>query len=99
VFWFQLVTVAGVLFGVAAVAAGRGGSMSEAVPDHPEVTLPDGPVSRADLEGLRFPLAFRGYRMADVDAVLDRLGAELAERDARIQELTRGGSRPVDAED
>jgi hypothetical protein len=29
----------------------------------------------------------RGYRMADVDEVLGRLGAELAERDARIAEL------------
>ena len=36
---------------------------------------------------LRLPVAARGYRMADVDDVLDRLGAELAERDARIAEL------------
>jgi DivIVA domain-containing protein len=31
--------------------------------------------------------ALRGYRMGEVDDVLDRLGAELAERDVRIAEL------------
>ena len=31
--------------------------------------------------------AVRGYRMADVDDALGRLGAELAERDARIADL------------
>ena len=40
-----------------------------------------------DLDDLRIAVALRGYRMSDVDDVLDRLGAELAERDARIAEL------------
>ena len=46
-----------------------------------------------------FPLAARGYRMVDVDDVLDRLGAELAERDARIAELESalGGAQPTRA--
>jgi DivIVA domain-containing protein len=44
-------------------------------------------VGRADVEALRLPLSVRGYRMADVDDALGRLGAELAERDARIAEL------------
>ncbi|CAM5329590.1 hypothetical protein STANM309S_02526 [Streptomyces tanashiensis] len=44
-------------------------------------------MDRADVEALRLPVAARGYRMADVDDVLVRLGAELAERDARIAEL------------
>jgi DivIVA domain-containing protein len=39
------------------------------------------------VENLRFPLAVRGYRMADVDDALSRLGAELAEREARIADL------------
>jgi DivIVA domain-containing protein len=39
------------------------------------------------VEALRFPLTMRGYRMADVDDALGRLGAELAERDARISDL------------
>lgn len=44
-------------------------------------------MNRADVESLRFPLAARGYRMSDVDDALGRLGAELAERDARIADL------------
>lgn len=44
-------------------------------------------MNRADIDGLRFPLTARGYRMADVDDALSRLGAELAERDARIADL------------
>jgi hypothetical protein len=32
-------------------------------------------------------VGLRGYRMLDVDEVLERLGAELAERDARIADL------------
>lgn len=47
----------------------------------------DRPVNREDVETLRFPLAVRGYRMADVDDALGRLGAEIAERDARIADL------------
>jgi DivIVA domain-containing protein len=47
----------------------------------------DRPVARADVEALRLPTAVRGYRMAEVDDALNRLGAELAERDARITEL------------
>ncbi len=39
------------------------------------------------MDELRLPMALRGYRMDEVDDVLDRLGAELAYRDARIAEL------------
>ncbi|OEV26511.1 cell division protein DivIVA, partial [Streptomyces nanshensis] len=45
------------------------------------------PVTHGDVAGLRLAVGVRGYRMEQVDDVLDRLGAELAERDARIAEL------------
>jgi DivIVA domain-containing protein len=90
VFWFQLVIVAAVLFGVAAVAAGRWGSMAEAYPDRPDLRLPDDrPIRPDDVDRLRFSVGLRGYRMSEVDAVLDRLSAELAARDAEIVALTR----------
>ncbi len=41
-------------------------------------------VAADDLERVRFGMALRGYRMAEVDALLDRLAAELRERDARL---------------
>ena len=53
----------------------------------PGAALPEGDVSRDDIEHLHFSLAFRGYRMDGVDATLDRLADELADRDARIVEL------------
>jgi DivIVA domain-containing protein len=61
--------------------------------------LPDDrAVYPADVEGIRFDLAFRGYRMDEVDEVLDRLSSELAERDTRIAELTSVSSGPHTAE-
>ena len=36
---------------------------------------------------MRFAVGLRGYRMDEVDDVLDRLAVEVAERDARIAEL------------
>ena len=46
---------------------------------------------------LRFGVALRGYAMDQVDAVLDRLAAELDARDARIAELEAqlGAAAPV----
>jgi DivIVA domain-containing protein len=74
---------------LAVVGGGEGdGPLPEAPPERLHDPLPlDRPVDRADIESLRFPLAARGYRMSDVDDALSRLGAELAERDARIADL------------
>ncbi|MFE1439327.1 DivIVA domain-containing protein [Streptomyces sp. NPDC058739] len=74
---------------LAVVGGGEGsGPLPEAPPERLRDPLPSGrPVGRADVDALRFPLAARGYRMSDVDDALNRLGAELAERDARIADL------------
>ena len=63
--------------------------MSDAEPDRsPRGELPaDGEVDRPAVDGLRFAWRFRGYRMDEVDDVLDRLVDELEARDARIAEL------------
>ena len=82
-----LLLALGVLAAIALVAAGRGDGLPEAEPDVAPVALPAGPLAAGDLTAVRFPSALRGYRMADVDAVLDRLAAELALRDARIAQL------------
>ncbi|MFJ9841046.1 DivIVA domain-containing protein [Kitasatospora sp. NPDC101155] len=87
-FWVIVVAMAVVVGGAALVALGGGGSMPEAVPDRIAARLPqDRPLSRTDVDDLRLPMAVRGYRMDEVDDVLDRLGAELAYRDSRIAEL------------
>ncbi len=89
VFWFLLIALVVVVAAVTlAVLSGRDGVLPEAEPDRTAWSLPpDRPLARADVDGLRLPVAVRGYRMTDTDDVLDRLAAELAERDARIAEL------------
>ncbi|MFI8851493.1 DivIVA domain-containing protein [Streptomyces sp. NPDC053499] len=67
---------------------GAAGGLTDAPPDLLDEPLPpERPVTHADVAGLRLAVGVRGYRMEQVDDVLDRLGAELAERDARIAEL------------
>ncbi|WP_055587265.1 DivIVA domain-containing protein [Peterkaempfera griseoplana] len=87
-FWLIVAGMAVVVGAAALVALGAGGSMPDAVPDRVSARLPEErPLGRADIDELRLPMALRGYRMDEVDDVLDRLGAELALRDARIAEL------------
>jgi DivIVA domain-containing protein len=47
----------------------------------------DAPVTPGSLETVRFTVALRGYRMDEVDRVLDDATAALAQRDRRIAEL------------
>lgn len=85
----EIVLAAVIVFGVAAVAMGYGGSITHFKPDWPGRRLPEGRTLRADdVAAARFSLAFRGYRMHEVDDALDRLALEIAERDARIEQLT-----------
>jgi DivIVA domain-containing protein len=102
-------TAAVVVFVVAAVAAGRGDSLATVPPDRAPDPLPEGPLSAIDVAAARFAVGLRGYRMDQVDAVLERLHAELVSRDERIGRLeaivqgdpvrARAGSAgPVDAE-
>lgn len=50
------------------------------------------PIQAEDLAEVRFTVAVRGYRMDEVDRVLDDLRIALAERDSRIAELLGSGS-------
>ncbi|MGW7266844.1 DivIVA domain-containing protein [Streptomyces sp. NPDC054842] len=89
-FLFLVVALAVVVAAVtlAVVGGGESGPLTDAAPERLEDPLPPHrPVNRADVDLLRFPVAVRGYRMADVDDALGRLGAEIAERDARIADL------------
>ena len=86
-----LVVVSALLVGVVLVALGRSDGLAQQELDDVIVDLPeDRQLLASDVESVRLPLALRGYRMADVDMVLDRLSAELATRDAQIRQLKRG---------
>lgn len=80
---------------VAAVASGRlRGGLEEPVTSRPYRSLPQQPLTPADVDAIEFSSAFRGYRMDEVDAVLDRLRDELAARDAELAELREQVSEP-----
>src|SRR3954447_18797875 len=84
----MLIALVAVVAAVAMAVLGEGGPLRDAGTDRLYDRLPaDRPLIRSDIDALRLPVAVRGYRMLEVDEVLDRLGAELAERDAWIAEL------------
>ncbi len=75
--WFFAILVVLLLGAVAVVAAGRGAPLAPVYDDRPDALVPaDGDITASDLRRVRFSLAFRGYRMSEVDALLDRLAAE-----------------------
>lgn len=79
--WFFAVLVVLALGGVALVASGSAGTLPKAYGDRRDVTLPaDRPVTAEDLRRVSFNTAVRGYRMDEVDALLDRLVRELDEQ-------------------
>ncbi len=62
------------------------------LPDSLVMPLPDdaAPVSSEQIDELRFALAFRGYRIDQVDQVLDQLSATVALQSAEIERLKEG---------
>jgi DivIVA domain-containing protein len=83
------IVAAVVVFAVAAAALGHGDGLEEPFPDMERPYLPDGRIEPVDIDDVHFAVAFRGYRMDQVDAVLDRLSAELVVRDQHIAALER----------
>ena len=94
-FWFQLCVVVALLIAVGWVAVGGGGHMSAPTPDRPDPAVPEtGLLARDDVDKVRFSVGARGYRMDEVDDVLDRLAYEIDVRERRIAELE---GHPVEA--
>jgi DivIVA domain-containing protein len=78
--WFFAVLIVLVIGAVAVVAAGRGASLGPSYDDRGDVRLPvDRPVTGDDLRRLRFNTVLRGYRASEVDALIERLAAQLDE--------------------
>lgn len=76
IFAIMIVLVMGV---IAMLAAGHGEPMATAYDDRPDAVVPhDRPLVADDLRKVRFSLALRGYRMSEVDALLERLAHEMS---------------------
>ena len=82
-----VLSAAAVLFAVVVVAMGRGDVLDTGDARPPAPMLPERRLSSADVDGVRFTVVGRGYRMDQVDEVVERLAAELDERDRVIAEL------------
>jgi DivIVA domain-containing protein len=90
----EVLVVAVLVFVVAALAVGWFDRMAPAPPDAVPSGLPaGGPVEAREVAEVRLNMALRGYRMAEVDALLARLADELAWRDEELarrdEELVR----------
>ncbi|SEF17747.1 DivIVA domain-containing protein [Jiangella alba] len=82
-----VIVAAAVLFGAVLLVLGRGDVLQPETPGGEAKLLPADAVGPDDVAGLRFSVVHRGYRMDQVDLVLDRLQRELAWRDHRLAEL------------
>jgi DivIVA domain-containing protein len=91
-----VLVVGGLLFLGASVLLGRGETQPPGELDRSPVELPDDrPVTADDVRALRISPVFRGYRMSEVDWLLDQFALVLDERDAVIATLTaRLAERP-----
>ena len=91
--WVVFIVVAVLVLGAfAALVAGRLGYDPLAEPttsqSHPELGEAFAPEQIADI---RFDTALRGYRMDQVDEVLDRLQARIADLEAQLMTPGAGG--------
>jgi DivIVA domain-containing protein len=94
--WLFAILIVLALGGIALVAAGRGAPLREVYDDRPDASVPaEGPMGPVDLRRVRFSLAFRGYRMSEVDALLDRVATDLEQRSDPGPPAGERGEPPV----
>ena len=96
VFVIGVLVVGGLLFLGASLLLGRGETQPPAELDRSPVELPnDRAVIGDDVRALQITATLRGYRMTEVDWLLDQFAQILDERDAEIADL-RARLHPAD---
>jgi DivIVA domain-containing protein len=92
-----VLVVGALLFLGASLLLGRAETRPPAEPDRSPLALPDGrPVTADDVRAVRLSVTARGYRMTEVDWLIDQFALVLEERDAEIAALR--GRLPVHPE-
>ena len=95
VFVLGILVVGGLLFLGASWLLGRGETQPPADLDRSPVELPDDrPVTADDVRALQISVALRGYRMTEVDWLIDQFARTLEERDAEIAALRARTAHP-----
>lgn len=88
VYLIGLVIVGVLLFWLASVVFGRGEELAPMPVDSAPLQFPsDQAATGDDVRGVRLPVVLRGYRMSDVDEVLDKLAIQIDEHDTEIRQL------------
>ncbi len=91
---FIALLAVGVLFGLAVWLLPPGEQIAPPAPDVKRWVLADTALNAEDVSEVKLPVALRGYRFAETDALLDRLSEELRLRDEEIARL-RGDEQPA----
>jgi DivIVA domain-containing protein len=96
-----LVLIVIVLIGLtaAAVMGKFGGFMADATSSQSFGGVTAGPLSTDDLAQVHFDQALRGYRMNQVDEVIDACSARLRELESEVAALSAGGAASPGAGD
>ncbi|HEY8306806.1 MAG TPA: DivIVA domain-containing protein [Lapillicoccus sp.] len=90
--WLALFVAVVVAVITAAAVLGRvDGSLADATTTMSHVPLPDDQLTPDDIDALRFDTAMRGYRMSQVDAVIDRLRREIGDLDDELSRARQAG--------
>jgi DivIVA domain-containing protein len=88
VFVVVVLVVGALVFLGGSLLLGRGETQPPAELDRSPVELPDDrPVTADDVRGLRISVTVRGYRMTEVDWLLEQLAQTLEERDGQLAAL------------
>ena len=87
VYLVVMLLVAAVVFLLASMIFGRGEELEPLPPNVSPTRLPERDISGDDIAQVRFQQVLRGYKMSDVDWVLQRLGDDLDTLRARVTEL------------
>lgn len=95
--WFILFIGLVVICFMAALVLGLiGGGMGNPVTNLSHEPLPDDELNDSDFDELTFDVTARGYRMSQVDGVVDRLRRELREKNAEITVLRGDAERAAE---
>ena len=91
--WLALFVAVVVAVVTAAADLGRvDGSLADATTTMSHVPLPEDQLTPGDIDELRFDTALRGYRMSEVDAVIDRLRREIGDLDEELSRVREASS-------
>lgn len=93
IYLIVMVAVAAVVFLLAALVFGRGEELAPLPPGASPTRLPSDDITAEDVRELKFQQVFRGYKMSEVDWVLQRLATEVGELRARVEELESSDHR------